>query len=125
MIVNNRFYFYNSIYDASATVSRSYTFKSTIRDHHTIHAVFKVSPSAYTITTQNSLGGRIEPFGSDIILCSDKEFTITPDECYVIDSIFIDNIYSASATASGKYMFSGATSGQHSIKAKFITPILL
>lgn len=72
--------------------------------------------SNYTITATASSGGTISPAG--IITVeegSDQNFTITPNDGYIIAKVFIDNVDNGPLTT---YTFSNITSN-HSIYAEF------
>ena len=103
--------FVDGVYSGALT---EYTFSGITADH-TLSATFV--RDSYTVTTTAGAGGSISPSGTSAVLCGDNwSCTITPDECYQIDSVFIDGVYSGALT---EYTFSDITAG-HSIDVIFI-----
>jgi hypothetical protein len=90
-------------------------------------------PHIITLTTGNSggtagAGGTINTVGVapgirdgfyPALPNSDKTFTFTADAGYLIDSVFIDGVYDATATTEASYTFEDITEA-HSIHVKFI-----
>ena len=108
--------------------SETYTFHN-IREDHTIHAEFEKYPQ-YVITFSAGTGGTVYPTLTpnatgyvDVDSASNKSFTIEPATGYVIDKVYIDNIYSSIATQQGSYTFVNVTA-PHDIYATF-KPIML
>ncbi len=70
----------------------------------------------YTITATAGAGGSISPTGKvNVEASTDKTFTVTPEDCYVIDDVKIDGV---SAGAVGSYTFSNVQAA-HTIAAVF------
>ena len=91
----------------------SWTF-SDVRGDHTIAVTF--SRYSYSVTTVAGEGGSAAPAGTSTVLHGDDlAVTIAPDDCYHIDSVFIDDVYSG---AIEDYTFSNVT-GNHTLSATF------
>ena len=92
----------------------SWTF-SDVRGDHTIAVTF--SRYSYTVTTSAGEGGSVTPAGTTSVeYGEDLSITITPDDCYHIDSVFIDGVYSGAIT---NYTFSSITA-DHTLSATFL-----
>ena len=73
------------------------------------------SSSYYSITVTAGSGGSISPTSASVVSGGSKNFTITPDEGYVISNVLVDG---KSVGAIGSYTFSNVKAA-HSIKAVF------
>ncbi len=92
----------------------TYTFTNVTEDH-TIAASFA---RQYVIAASAGTGGTIEPSGNiTVISGSDKAFTITPEEGYVIEDVRVDG---NSIEAETTYTFTNVTE-DHTIAASFVT----
>ena len=90
-----------------------YTF-SNVTGNHTLSATF--ARDSYTITATAGEGGGITPAGATEVLCSGSQnYTFTPDDCYHIDSVFIDGVYSGAISS---YTFSDINEN-HNVSATF------
>ena len=102
--------FVDGVYSGALT---EYTFSDITADH-TLSATFV--RNSYSVTATAGVGGSISPSVTSEVLCGDSwSCTITPDECYQIDSVFIDGVYSGALT---EYTFSDITA-DHSIGVIF------
>jgi streptogramin lyase len=92
----------------------TYTFRE-VTSNHTIEAVFEAN--TYTIKSAAGLNGTIFPSGVVRVTCGeDQKFIITPDPCYRIARLLVDNALVAPAT---EYTFENVTSN-HTIEASFV-----
>ncbi len=74
------------------------------------------TPVTYTITATAETGGTITPTGATTaVQYSNKTFTITPNEGYIISDVLIDGVSVGAVT---QYTFSSITAN-HTIAAKF------
>ena len=79
---------------------------------------------AYTLSASCGEDGRITPSGDTTVMYGDRvSYTILADTDYRIDSVFIDDRYSAEATVNGTYTFANICDN-HTIHATF-TPFAL
>ena len=86
-----------------------------IQANHTLAATF--AQYSYTITTTAGTGGNVSPVGATNATYGENlTVTITPDECYHTDSVFVDGVYSG---AIAEYTFSGITA-DHDLSATFV-----
>ncbi|MEN8201692.1 MAG: T9SS type A sorting domain-containing protein [Bacteroidota bacterium] len=98
---------------ASQGALSSYTF-SNIQSDHTITAKF--AKNTYIITASAGEGGEISPSGEVVVEeDKDKTFTITPDQGYDIDDVFVDG---ESQGAISEYEFEDVEAN-HTISATF------
>ena len=75
-------------YNGSAA---TYTF-SNIHMAHSLEATF--SMQNHTVTTVAGPHGTVTPVGDSIVLCgSALTYLIVPDECYKIDSVWLDDVF--------------------------------
>ncbi|HKQ58855.1 MAG TPA: T9SS type A sorting domain-containing protein, partial [Candidatus Eisenbacteria bacterium] len=82
---------------------------------HTISATFVAQ--TFTITSSAGPNGTITPLGATPVACNGSQtFTITPDPCYDILDVLVDNV-SVGAVAS--YTFNNVTAN-HTISATFV-----
>ena len=106
----------DGVSNPGAIAAGSYTFNNVTADH-TISATFKII--TFTITASAGANGSIDPTGDVIVdYGTDKTFTITPDDGYVIDDVLVDGVSDPGAVAAGSYTFAGITAG-HTISATF------
>ncbi|MEK7263835.1 MAG: T9SS type A sorting domain-containing protein [Bacteroidota bacterium] len=92
----------------------SYTF-TNVTANHSITAKFKFN--IYTITASAESNGAIAPSGNVLVMYgADTTFTITPNNCYRVDSVFVDGLFVGSLVS---YTFVNVTAN-HTIAAKFI-----
>jgi hypothetical protein len=95
----------------------SYTFVN-ITDNHTIH----VSIDAYTptITATATEGGIIDPFGIIPVHYGESiTFTFAADPGFIIDSLWVDDVYIPDSIPGGSYTFVNVTES-HTIHVSFI-----
>ncbi|GEM_PF-756063 len=91
----------------------TYTFLN-VTMNHTIHVTFAINTFAITATA--GLNGSISPAGSvSVNYGADRQFAITPNAGYRIDSIVVDNVRVDSMAS---YTFYNVTEG-HTIHATF------
>jgi PKD-like domain/SprB repeat len=91
----------------------SYTFTNVITNR-TISATFAIN--TYPISSSAGPGGVISPTGiTNVNEFSSQMYTITPNPCFLIDSVIVDGIYIGRPTS---YTFSNVTT-PHSIVVKF------
>jgi hypothetical protein len=97
------------------TVS-SYTFTS-VMGPHTISVAFTALPPTYvTIAAVTGANGSISPLGSvDVLVGTDKTFTITPDSSYEVSDVLVDG---SSVGAVSSYTFTNVVA-PHTIFAVF------
>jgi len=101
-----------------------YTFEN-VRENHTVTAAFEIRDQF--ITVKQNPGGRITPegVGGKVTLkCgSSQTFTITPDECFRIESVIVDGqvveVSINRTTGIARYTFSEVTDDDHTIEATF------
>jgi hypothetical protein len=92
----------------------TYTFEDVDQDH-TIAASFVLK--TYTIVASAGTGGSITPSGDVVVDCgADQEFTITPEACYDILDVLVDNV---SQGAIATYTFEDVDQN-HTIAATFV-----
>ena len=88
---------------------------ANVTANHSISVTFKQKNS--TVTASAGTGGTISPSGSFSVNCgSNQIFTVTPDSCYDVDKVLVDN--SAVILTDGKYTFANVTAN-HSISVTF------
>ena len=107
---------------ANKIINNTYTLYD-VRDTHNIQAVFK--EITYTISATADVNGVIVPQGNiEVRKGEGQSFTIVrKDECYTIDSVFINGVYDYSATLqvlSGSYAFAYTDLSPKSIFIKTI-----
>ncbi|HEV8538955.1 MAG TPA: right-handed parallel beta-helix repeat-containing protein, partial [Bacteroidota bacterium] len=91
----------------------SYTF-TNVRGDSTIRTVYKIKK--HTITATAGSNGTITPSGAVLVNCgSGQTFTITPNTCYQIDSVIVNDV---SKGAISSYTFNNVT-GDSTIRAVF------
>ncbi|MCL2042316.1 MAG: fibronectin type III domain-containing protein, partial [Bacteroidales bacterium] len=79
----------DNVEDADAALDGEYTFTDINKDY-TIHVTFQQIP--YTITATADQNGTIDPAGETEVGCGENQtYTITPNTCYEIDQVLIDN----------------------------------
>lgn len=90
---------------------------NNITANHTIHVTFEAIPvNQYTVTASAGLNGTITPTGTQLVDEGDDiTFTITPDQDYEIDSLFIDG---TAVTPVLTYTFANVTAN-HTIHVTF------
>ena len=72
----------------SVELADSYTF-TNVTENHTLHAVFALE--TFTITAISAANGEISPTGESVVNCGESiAYTITPNEGYYLDSLFVD-----------------------------------
>jgi hypothetical protein len=72
-----------------------------------------------TITATATAGGSITPSGTVLVTeGTDQKFTFAPNNCYLTDSLWIDNVYSPDSISKGSYTFNNVLAS-HSIKVSF------
>ena len=97
----------------------SYTITDIDADAHII-ALFAIR--TFTVTAAAGTGGTISPEGVNVVdYNGDIAFTITVDDCRVLESLIIDGVYHAPAAT---YSFSHVTRN-HTITAVFVPAIEL
>ena len=113
-IISNMHYHIDSVIVDGVKVdsTTSYTF-TNVTAHHTIQAVFALD--TYTITVPQGTNGTISPGTSIVNYGTDKQFFITPNTGFHIDSVFVDGVFVDSTTS---YMFDNVTEN-HTITATF------
>lgn len=89
-------------------ISSSYTFEN-ITSNHTISVEYS-SSSTDTINVTFTNGGTISIGDStisegDIVICEDKTFYFTPNDCYTIKEVLINGSPNNDAKTEGKYTF--------------------
>ena len=99
----------------------TYTFEN-VTANHTIHVTFKAVPVFYTVTASAGQNGTINPDGVQSVLEGNSiTFTITPDEDFEIDTLFIDG---AAVNPVLTYTFENISSN-HTIHVTFkATPVI-
>ena len=106
----------DGISNLDAVNSGSYTFDD-VKANHTIAVTFAIHQN--TITASSGDNGTITPDGATTINCSSAQtYTITPNSCYHIADVLIDNVSNASAVSRGSYTFNNVQSN-HTISASF------
>ncbi len=101
--------FVDNIYIGSLSC---YTFNN-ITANHTLRVVYAIT--TYTITVIQGANGTITPGTSIVNYGASKQFTITPNSCYSIDSVIVDGIKNDSTTS---YTFTNVTTNRE-IRATF------
>jgi len=108
--------FVDNVYNATAVSAGSHTFRN-IAANHTVRVTFAID--TFTITATSDVNGMITPNGTVAVTYgSNQTFNITPNIGYHIDSVFVDNIYSANAVAYAFHAFNTITEN-HSIHVTF------
>lgn len=104
----------------------SYTF-SNVSGNHSIQVEFETLAND-SIFVEVLKGGRVVTNNKNlaaidtVVICDNTTFTIIPDECYVIDKVFIDGKENADARASRQYTFTTTTQPlNHRMKVTFRT----
>lgn len=83
-----------------------YTFENVV-DSHTIEASFEIN--SYTIAVTSEGNGSVSPVGNvSVTHGSDQDFTISPDQYYLINKVYIDGVEVAVTNA---VSFEDVTSG--------------
>ena len=72
----------------SVALADTYTF-TNVTENHTLRAVFAVDE--FTVTAVSDANGEISPIGGSVVNCGESiAYTITPNEGYYLDSLFVD-----------------------------------
>ncbi|MDD4395657.1 MAG: hypothetical protein PHQ33_07215, partial [Bacteroidales bacterium] len=91
-ITPNSGYFVDSLMIDGVAVAGNTSFSfNDVRENHTFGAVFDTY--SYEITTIAGVGGTISPTSQWMDYGEDATLQITPDDCYFIDSVWLDGIY--------------------------------
>ena len=91
----------------------SWTF-SDVRGDHTIAVTF--GHYSYTVTTTAGEGGSVTPAGTTSVEYGESlTVTITADDCYRVDSVFVDGVYVADVS---NFTFDNITQN-HTMEASF------
>ena len=86
-----------------------------VQANHTITASF--AQYSYTVITTAGEGGSVSPAGNTNVTYGESlTVTIAPADCYHIDSVLVDGVYSGSIS---EYTFSGITA-DHTLTATFV-----
>jgi len=86
----------------------SYTFYN-VTDNHTIDARFRIY--SYTITASAGPNGSITPSGTvNVDYGNDRQFVITPDAGYYVDSLIVDGV---PVDSTFTYTFANVTTNSH------------
>ena len=85
-----------------------------IQDNHRITAQFAINK--YTVTVISGEGGSVSPSFAEVEYHGRQTVTITPDPCYRIDSVFVDDRYAA--VASSSYTFNNIITN-HTVRVVF------
>ena len=103
-----------SVDGKSVDAVASYKFED-VTTNHTITANFAIN--TYTVTVTQADNGTISPDTTSVNCGDDKTFTVSPAECYHVDSVLVDG-QPASLARDGTYTFSDVTAN-HTITANF------
>ncbi|MCL2511024.1 MAG: hypothetical protein FWF09_03125, partial [Bacteroidales bacterium] len=109
------------IFEDGTTASTDAEYSFPVTEALTLTAIFKKIP--YTITVVESINGSIEPDGQPGgiigVECGDElTFVFTPDKCYQIAEVLIDDVNDPDAVIAGKYTFKYITDN-HTIEVTF------
>ena len=98
----------------------TYTF-ANVQVDHTIHVTYQVI--TFPITATSGANGTVTPSGvTNVNQFASQTYTITPGNCYMIDSVIVDGNYIGNP---GTYTFNNVN-GPHTIYASFRTvPIIV
>lgn len=106
----------DGVSNPGAVSAGTYTFNNVIANH-SISVTFAINQ--YTITSSAAANGTINPIGATSVNCgSNNTYAITPNACYHIVDVLIDNVSNAGAVSTGTYTFNNVT-GNHTISAVF------
>ena len=106
----------DNVYNAAAVSAGTYTF-TNVTANHSIRVTFAVD--TFTIISTSEGNGNSSPSGNITVNYGDNQtFTFTPNTGYHIDSVYIDNVYNATAVLAGTYTFTNVTAN-HSIRVTF------
>ena len=98
-------------------VNGVYTFANVTADH-TIAATFEETPT-YTISVSAGNHGTISPSTDVTVMEGENQtFTITPDDCYRIASVLVDDVEASDELVNDVYTFSGVIE-DHTIAVSF------
>ena len=106
----------DNVYNAMATLTGSYVFPN-VTSNHSMKVVFE--KEKYTIVATAGANGTITPSGNVSVSYGDnKEFTLTPNQGYVIDQVLVDGNNNTTAIAAGSYTFENIAAS-HTIYVSF------
>ena len=107
----------DGISDPDAVENGSYTFES-VTEVHTIFVTFQ-NNTTYTITASSNANGTITPNEISTVMCGDNlTFIFTPNFCYHIAEVWIDNVSNTDAVTNGYFIFENITN-DHTISVIF------
>ena len=100
----------NGVYNMGATISGSYIFTNIVNNHN-VTVIFKLEE--LTIFASAGANGTIEPSGNvPVPYGTNKLFNFIPNQGYVIDQVFVNNVSVPSAAIAGFYNFTNVTQNQ-------------
>ena len=114
IIPDEGYYIATLTVDGEQQIAQSSWNFSDVRGDHTIAVTF--GHYSYTVTTTAGEGGSVTPAGTTNVEYGENlTVTITPDDCYRVDSVFVDGVYMADVSS---YTFDNITQN-HTIEASF------
>ncbi len=128
MTPNANFYidsvFVDNVYNATAIATGTHTFEN-VTAPHTIRVTFKTN----VITASAGANGTISPSGSiNVGSNGTKQFIITPNQYFYIDSLIVDGVNRTDSIPASSYTFTNVNEN-HTIrvvfKTDYVTPTLI
>jgi hypothetical protein len=103
----------------SITAPGTYTVTVTGSNGCTATASITITQVLPQITSTTGSNGTISPLGTTTVACGGRQqYTITPDPCYHIATVFVDGVEDVAAELSGTYSFNNVTAN-HTIDVTF------
>jgi len=100
----------NGVANTTAKANGYHTF-SNVTANQTISVTF--AQKSYSITASAGSGGSISPNGTTNVNCgSNQTYTFTPNNCYEINQVLVNDVANSTAKANGYHTFSNVTANQ-------------